>query len=134
MEQRMSEDAQAGKEKSTISISGTNVNIEGDVIGGDKIINNYNPTFISNQFELIKKLVENQSRNKDDLRNAVDQIEEEVPKGDSADLAKVEKWLKFLSGISDDIFQVTVSTLINPIGGIAKAIQLIAKKVKEENS
>lgn len=121
------------KEKSGISISGRQVNIGGDVIGGDKLINNYNPSFISDKFELIKELVESQSYNKDNLRITIDQIQNEVQKGKNADPTKVEKWLKFLASMSEDIFQVTVSTLINPVGGIAKAIQLIARKVKEEN-
>lgn len=129
----MKSDDESKKEKATISISGSNVDIKGDVIGGNKIVNNYNPSFVSNDFESIKKLIEGQSSNQNELRNAVEQIQEEVRKGESADSTKVEKWLRFLAGMSDDIFQVTVSTIINPIGGIAKAIQLIAKKVKEEN-
>ena len=36
--------------------------------------------------------------------------------------------------LTDDIFQVTVATLANPVLGLAKTVQLIAKKAKAEKA
>ena len=53
-------------------------------------------------------------------------------KGEAANPDKVERLLLTLGGMADDIFQVTAATLTNPVLGLAKTIQLIAQKAKEE--
>ncbi len=39
-----------------------------------------------------------------------------------------------IGAMSDDIFQVTVATLANPVLGVVKTLQLIAQKAKEEKA
>ena len=130
----MSDTNKKNKEKANISISGTNVNIHGDVVGGDKFVQHgFSPTDLSAQFASIQELIGEKTENKNEISQTVKNLEKEIDKGENADLNKIEKWLRFLAGMSDDIFQVTISTLTNPISGIGKAIQLIAKKAKEEN-
>ena len=57
---------------------------------------------------------------------------QEVKKGQEANPAKVERWLHGLAAMADDIFQVTVTTLVNPVAGVGQAIRLIAQKARGE--
>ena len=123
----------AKNQNAGINIKGKTVNIRGDVVGGNKVVtNNYGA---ADEFKKIRKLIEKRrndpSVDKDEIKNTVDNIENEVKKGEKANPAKVERWLKFLASMADDIFQVTAATLANPVAGVAKAVQLIAKKAKE---
>lgn len=135
-----------------ISTSGGTVTIGGDVVGGDKvggdkIVTTTNiTTGISGAelIELLKQFAEINRRidarsadpkiDRDELKDTVRRIEEEVKKGERADPGKVERWLTFLASIADDIFQVTAATLVNPAAGVARAIQLIAQKAMESRS
>lgn len=69
---------------------------------------------------------------KSEIKETVQKIEAETKKGEQANADKVERWLKFLAGMSDDIFQVVTATLANPALGIGKAVQLIAKKAQSD--
>ena len=122
-----------------INISGENVSIKGDVIGRDKVVTNYdnsskNWVLLEKEFSTVKERISREVDDevyKEEIQDKVTKIEEEVKKGEDADSNKVEKWLKFIAGMSDDIYQVVVSTLANPVLGISKTIQLIAQKAKE---
>ena len=122
----------AKKQSGGVSIKGTKVNIGGDIVGHDKITAHYG---FSDEFKKIRELIdkrpEDSSVDKDELKDTVDKIENEIKKGEEANPAKVERWLKFLASMADDIFQVTVAALASPTLGVAKAIQLIIKKGKE---
>ena len=122
----------AKNQNAGINIKGRTINIGGDVVGGNKIVNNYGAT---DEFKKIRKLIEKRRNDpavdKKEIKNTVDNIENEVKKGDKANPVKVERWLKFLASMADDIFQVTTATLANPVAGVAKAVQLVAKKAKE---
>lgn len=131
-----------GKRKTEggVKISGGNVTVGGDVVGRDKITTTTTGLDASTLAELTKQFAkiyqkidarpEDLNADKTEIKDTVQKIEEEVKKGEQANPAKVERWLKFLAGMADDISQVVASTLASPIGGVAKAIQLIAKKAK----
>lgn len=128
------EDPMAKNQNAGITIKGKSVNIGGDVIAGNKITTqNFG---LTDEFEKIRKLIKNRpndsSVDKKEINLAVDNIENEVKKGDKANLAKVERWLKFLAAMADDIFQVTAATLTNPVAGVVKTIQLVVQKAKEK--
>ncbi|MBL8055175.1 MAG: hypothetical protein JNK29_00690, partial [Anaerolineales bacterium] len=86
------------------------------------------------QFAAIKRQVDGlpdvADEDKQDLKTNVSRIEEEVKKGETADATKVDKALKKIAGMSDDILKVVAATLSNPAAGIATAVQLIAQKAK----
>jgi hypothetical protein len=125
-----------------VNISGGNVDVKGDIVGRDKItairhgLNAEELTELAGQFALINRRID--ARPKEDeadkakLKEAIAQIEREVKKGEAADPGTVERWLRFLAGMADDIFQVTAAALANPVAGAAKAVQLIAQKAKRE--
>ncbi|CAG0972606.1 hypothetical protein ANRL4_01360 [Anaerolineae bacterium] len=131
-----------GKRKTEggVNISGGKVTVGGDVVGRDKITTVTNGLDASALAELTKQFAQIYQKidarpqdpnvDKTEIKDTVQKIEQEVKKGEQANSAKVERWLGFLAGMSDDIFQVVASTLASPIAGVAKAIQLIAKKAK----
>ena len=120
------------------------IKVKGDVIEGDKTVT-YNSGLsaretakLARQFAQIQKnidqKVDDPQVDKNKLKETVENIEQEVKKGQEADPGKVKRWLGFLAESAEDIFQVTVATLANPVAGVAKAVQLIAQKAKEERS
>ena len=125
-----------------ISISGSGSSIGFDVVGRDKITvqsargaSDAELEVLAKQFAQIKQKIEARPPNpeveKDELRDTVKKIEEEVMKWDQANPAKVMRWLTFLSGLAPDIFMVAVAILADPAVGIAKPVQLAAQKAKE---
>jgi hypothetical protein len=133
------------KQSGGVNISGaSHVTIGGDVVGGDKITTttNYGVSAgaladLFKQFQSIKQQIDQASVDadiKEDLQTNVKRIEDEVKKGDQADPGKVERWLIKIGAMSDDIFQVTAATLLNPVYGVAKTLQLIVQKAKEEQA
>lgn len=69
---------------------------------------------------------------KEELTDTVQKIQAEVAKGEQANANKVERWLKTLAMMADDIFEVTVACLTNPVVGVATVIRKIADKAKAE--
>ena len=133
-----------GGQSGGVNITGGNVTVSGDLVGRDKItttthgISGGELAELIRQFAQINKSIdarpEDPNVDKAELKETVKKIEEEVKKGEEANPTKVERWLKFLAGMADDVFQVTAAALANPVAGVAKTIQLIAKKAKEEAS
>lgn len=127
-----------------VSINARNVSIGGDVVGRDKIANTQSGSQSGEMvklvelFSAIQKKIEARKDDshvdKSELKSLVENIQEEAQKGEEANPTKVERWLRFLAEMADDIFQVTVVALTNPMAGVAKAIQLIAQKAKENKS
>jgi len=121
-----------------VNISGSNIHIKGDVVGRDKITKNtFESASLANQFKEIHRLIHERpndpSVDKNELIEVVSKIEQEVQKGQAGNEKKVERWLRFLSSMADDIFDVTVNALSSPVLGVAKAFQLIAKKARSAN-
>src|SRR5690349_8074026 len=104
-----------------VNISGKNVNIGGNVAGGDQHItygiSGGELAELVKQFQQINQRIEKlpvEPDVKEDLAKNVQRIEEEVKKGEQADPSKVERWLKFIAGMSTDIAEVIGATLLNP--------------------
>lgn len=122
-----------------VNINNSSVTVGGDLIGRDKITSSRHVRTdrdlekLLEQFSQIRKKIDQRAEDpnvdKDELRTLVQNIEQELKKGEAANSNKVERWLKFLAEIADDIFQVTVATLTHPVAGVAKAIQLVAQQV-----
>lgn len=121
-----------------VNIHGS-ANVQGDVVGRDKmVIGTQASAEITRQFAEIKRLIAvrppDTNVDKTELRETAEKIEQEVRKGDNANPDKVERWLVFLAQMSHDIFEVTATTLANPVAGIAKVVQLVAQKAETEFS
>jgi hypothetical protein len=135
------EEAKMGAKKSPgggINISGDRISIKGDIIGRDKITKNYGMSAedlskLAKEFQFIRNQVNGKiadETKKGKIDNSLTKIEKEIKKGQEADPTKIEKWLQFIAGMSDDIYQVVLSTLSNPVLGISKAVQLIIQKAR----
>jgi len=111
----------------------------GDFVGRDKIITTagVDADELIRLFEVIYKQIEERPEDedvgKDELVQAVKNIEGEVNKGEDANPNKVGRWLSSLAGMADDIFEVVVASLTNPAAGIATVIRKVAEKAKEES-
>jgi hypothetical protein len=127
-----------GKKRSGgVNIVGKGNVFKGDIVGRDKnVTNGISPDAFADMFSKIYNQIDNRpgdtNVDKDELHELVQKVEVEVTKGEDANPNKVERWLRFLASMADDIFQVTVASLTNPVAGISKAVQLIAKKVQAE--
>ena len=126
------------KQSGGVNISGSSVSVGGDIVGRDKFTTQYSQTSnLEEQFDRIYRLIEQRpvdpNLEKEEVRDTVSRIEKEVKKGDEANPNKVERWLRFLAGMADDVFQVTVATLAHPVAGVAKAVQIVAQRVAQES-
>ncbi len=127
-----------------VNIKGNTVTVGGDVVGRDKITTTTTTTTtgidatalveLLKAFKDINRQVdarkEDPSVDKDELKDTIKKVEEEVKKGEEANPTKVERWLKFIGDMAPDILQVTAATLANPIMGLSVAIKKIADKAK----
>jgi hypothetical protein len=112
----------------------------GDIVGRDKITTTTGSPDASQQlaehFARIERLIAARQPDpnveKDEIKQTIQRIQTEAQKGDEASTAKLERWLMNLGAMADDIFQVTVATLANPVLGLAKTVQLIAQRAKAE--
>ncbi len=125
-----------------VNIKGKNVTVGGDVVGRDKITTTTTTTTtgidatalveLLKAFKDINRQVdarkEDPSVDKDELKDTIKKVEEEVKKGEDANPTKVERWLKFIGDMAPDILQVTAATLANPVMGLSVAIKKIADK------
>jgi hypothetical protein len=116
----------------------------GDIVGRDKITTTTTTSGLG--ADQVQKLIEAFGKiqkqidarpddpqvDKDEMKDTVKRLQAEAQKGDAANPDKVRRLLTNLAAMADDIFQVTVATLANPVSGIAKVIQLVAQKAKEE--
>ena len=122
-----------------------NISVGGDVVGRDKVTTTTTTTTygigadglaqLLQQFQQINKkideLPDSPDLDKDELKETVKKVEEEVKKGEEANSSKVERWLKFIGSMSNDILQVTAATIANPAAGVGTAIRLIAQKAQQ---
>ncbi len=110
--------------------------VDGDIIGRDKITTTQTPAAgadsLEQQFARIVELIDRRpadpNLDKEEVRAIVERILQEVRKGEAANPTKVARWLDFLAGMADDVFQVTVAALAHPVAGVAKAIQVVARR------
>ena len=69
---------------------------------------------------------------KQDLKQQVAKIQAEAAKGKQADPGRLEKLLNTLAVMSQDIFEVAIATLANPLLGIGLVAKKISDKAKVE--
>ena len=138
-------DEKSGAPGGGVNISGTTVSVGGDLVGRDKITTTTTTTTTTGidaaaLVELLKAFKdidrqidarkEDPAVEKEELKETVKKVEEEVKKGEEANPTKVERWLKFLGDMAPDILQVTAATLANPVMGLSLAIKKIAEKAQ----
>ena len=109
------------------------VNIQGNVYGS--IGNNNTVNFIQQKFEPIYEAIKSSSHEaieKQDLIAEVDEIKDEVAKGEQANESFLSRRLRNLKKMAPDIAEVALATLANPVAGLGMIVQKVAKKIKDE--
>ncbi len=171
-EQPMSNSNNSGRDRPRggINISGGTVNIKGDMVGGDKIVQGdvfdndgdvnivtigaganvgqvaagKNITQTNTQgtsaqdlaalFNAIYKQIDNRPNDpnveRSEIRETVQNIQNETTKGDEANPNKIERWMKFLKELAPDILEVTANAMLSPVSGVTSAIKKIAEKMR----
>jgi hypothetical protein len=67
---------------------------------------------------------------KEEVKQDVRRIEQEVAKGEEANASKVERWLKGLADMAPDIFEVTAAALTSPVAAVSTVIRKVVEKAK----
>lgn len=70
---------------------------------------------------------------KEEITEKVKNIETEAAKGDDANPGKLERWLRNLSDMAPDIFEVTAAALTNPVAAASTVIRKIVAKAKQSS-
>ncbi|MBI5712042.1 MAG: hypothetical protein HZC38_01245 [Chloroflexi bacterium] len=129
----MSNEGQSGG----VNISGGTVNVSGDIVGHDKIVNaSPQATAIADWRKDMEKKVDAQPNlsadDKQVIKDNLAKIEKESVKGDQADVNQIEKWFNMVAVMGPEIFEVAVATAINPLGGVGLVLKKISDKAKLE--
>lgn len=83
--------------------------------------------------QAIKARPEDSNVGKQEIQAQVNQIKEEASKGETANLNKLERWIRTLAGMAPDIVEVMTASLSGPVSGFTAVIQKIAARVKAES-
>lgn len=67
---------------------------------------------------------------REEIHDTVGKVRDEVAKGDEANVAKVERWLRQLMDLAPDVAEVALKGLANPVAGVAAAIVAIARRLR----
>jgi hypothetical protein len=67
---------------------------------------------------------------KEEIRDAVHKVKDEVAKGEMANVAKVERWLKQLLDLAPDVAGVVLEGLATPLAGVGVAIVAVARRLR----
>lgn len=124
---------QIEKEGGKGSLQNYVINVQGNFYGsvGDKNIVNFN----QQKFEPIYEAIEESSRDateKQDLIAEVDEIKDEVVKGDQVNESFLSRRLRNLKKIAPDIADVAFAALTGPGTAISTIVKKVAKKIKDE--
>ena len=118
-----------------INISG-NVNISGGKIAGRDIVEK-NVTHINISFYPVREAIAGNDaiapEVKEELTETVDQIEQEVQKGDQAEPSFIKQRLENIQKMAPDILEVMIATLQNPAAGISLVVKKVADKFQTDN-
>lgn len=71
-------------------------------------------------------------RDVSDAKAAVEQIKQEVAKGDQADTTQLERHFRAIVRMGPDILDVVTATLVNPAAGLSMIVKKIAEKARED--
>jgi hypothetical protein len=127
-----------GRDKRTVSITG-----DGNVVGDHSQATVTKTQGLSGQdlaalfdhvYERIEARPPDPDIDKEEMVETVKNIEEEAAKGEEANPRKVERWLRTLGMMADDIVDVTAACLLSPAAGVAAVIRKVAQKAREDAS
>ena len=117
-----------GDKITTIYVGGS---VSGNIVVGDENVNEN----IRSVFKSIYRAIDESDHDpieKQDLVAEVDEIKDEVAKGDQVNETFLSRRLRNLKKMAPDIADVALATLANPAASVGMIVQKIAKKIKDE--
>lgn len=66
-------------------------------------------------------------------QQALEKLDQEAQKGESANEAEVQQWFHVLATMLPDIAEVAIDTFLNPIKGVSTVFRKIAAKAREQH-
>lgn len=87
-------------------------------------------TFFNAIYKQIDARPDDPNVERDEIRETVKKVQDEISKGNAANPTRVERLLRNLKEIAPDILKVTADAILNPLAGITTAIKLIAEKIR----
>lgn len=72
------------------------------------------------------------SDEKADIKTELDEVKQELAKGDKVDETFLQRRLRNIGRIAPDILEVTLATMANPVAGFGLVAKKIADKMKEQ--
>lgn len=135
---------QAGAAATTVHTEGAyiggNVTVKnGDFVGGNQVktITSYHgadPAALAQAFAEIYARVSAQpnlsAEDKADVQAELQEVEEELQKGEAADEGFIRRRLRNIRRMAPDILEVVLTTFANPLKGLGTVAQKIAAKMK----
>jgi len=133
------------KKKLRQSSNQSNEGIQANVINAKSIAVGKGATAVVNQnidskeeideiFSSLRQRAESlkSETDKDEANIAISALEKEARKGDNAQEKVVNKWINFLFETAPDIWEVAVTTFLNPVKGVSLVFQKVADRSKSE--
>lgn len=126
------------EKKRNITVSGSyiegNVNIQhGDFVGGNQTkIEIDVEQWFSPIHEAINTRPKTTTKKRVELQTQIKEIEQELQKGKNAKSSFLSERLNNLKKIAPDIWEVALTTMINPPSGLTLVVQKVAKKLAKE--
>ena len=134
----------------SISIGGdvaTNIQAGGDIVGRDKVVQQtggsdspqavLEAALVEWRKELDTVLDQAGDLDEDDkayAKKTAAKVQDEAKKGEEADPAKMEGFLKRLGNMAPDILEVTAKTLQNPFAGVGLVLEKINDRIRLERA
>lgn len=126
------------EKKRNITVGGTyvegNVNIQrGDFVGRNQTKLEINiEQWFSPIHEAINTRPNTTVKKRVELQTQVKEIEQELQRGENAKPSFLSERLKNIKKIAPDIWEVALTTMINPPSGLTLVVQKVAKKLAKE--
>ncbi len=103
-----------------------------EFVGRDKTVTGVDAAGLADLFgtvyDRIARMPERPDVDKDELRDTVEKVEREAAKGADANPQKIGYWLNTLAGVVPDVVKVVAAALVNPVAGVAAAVQVVASR------
>ncbi len=114
------------------------VTVKGNFAGRDQyIVNPDTAQMLAKSFKEIFAAIEAHpsitDTDKADLHSDVEEIEEELTKGDKANESFLSKRLRNIGRIAPDILQVVIAAIADPLAGLGVVAAKIAEKAQNES-
>jgi hypothetical protein len=113
--------------------AGSTVNVGADPLAYANFLNEING-WETRMKEKVGALSSLSEEDRKELKQKLNQVKMEAIKGQQADPGRLEKLINTLGAMAPDIFEVAVTTLASPLGGIGLALKKIGEKAKVERS